>query len=217
MRYYKITNTTVNRIVGELRHHLPFTVWGAVAGMLFMILFKDMPREAAHELFYVFHPLHILLSALVTASVFKLHTCPKGEGKPCNLPLLFIIGFTGAIGVATLSDSIMPFVGEVLLDMPHREVHVGFLEKWWLVSGVAIVGVIIAYFNPSTKFPHAGHVLISTWASLFHVMMAKGAGMPWFLYVFIFLFLFFAVWVPCCISDIVFPMLFVRRKRVCAE
>jgi hypothetical protein len=29
----------------------------------------------------------------------------------------------------------------------------------------------------------------------------------------IFLFLFLAVWVPCCVSDIVYPLLFVRGKQ----
>lgn len=203
----------MNSMIRELKRHMPFTALGAVSGIILMILFKDMPHETAHELFYVFHPLHVLLSALVTASLYQLHTCPKGGGKRCNLPFLFLIGFIGSVGIATLSDSLMPYLGEVLLNMPYRQHHIGFLEKWWLIVGVAIVGIIIAYFNPTTKFPHAGHVLVSTWASLFHILMAKGADMGWFIYIVIFIFLFLAVWIPCCISDIVFPMLFVRDNK----
>jgi len=89
--------------------------------------------------------------------------------------------------------------------------HVGFIEKWWLVSGLAIIGITIAYFKPSTKFPHAGHVLLSTWASLFHILMAIGGSLTWISYAGVFIFLFIAVWVPCCISDIVFPLLFVKE------
>ena len=203
----------MNKITQELRHHLPFTALGAITGIIIMLLFINMPHETAHELFFVFHPLHVLLSALVTASLFQLHTCPKKEGKRCNLPLLVFIGFVGSIGIATLSDSIMPYLGEALLNMPHRHHHIGFFEKWWLIAGMAAVGIIIAYFNPATKFPHAGHVLISTWASLFHILMAKGDSIEWLTYIAIFFFLFLAVWVPCCISDIIFPMLFVREKR----
>jgi hypothetical protein len=205
------TGNILSIIRDELRHHIPFTALGAVGGIIFLIFFKDMPREYSHELFYVFHPLHVLLSALVTASLYRLHTCPRGEGRRCNLPALLIIGFVGSVGIATLSDSIMPYIGEILLDMPHRHHHIGFLEKWWLVTGVAIVGITIAYLNPSTKFPHAGHVFISTWASLFHILMAKGGAMSFFGYVSVSFFLFLAVWLPCCISDIVFPMLFVRK------
>ncbi|MFC1752981.1 hypothetical protein ACFL96_06255 [Thermoproteota archaeon] len=203
----------MNKIVEELKHHMPFTAIGAVLGIFFMFIFKDMPKESAHELFYVFHPLHVLLSALVTTSLFQLHTCPKGGGVRCNLPILFAIGFVGSVGIATLSDSIVPYLGEILLNMPHRHHHIGFLEKWWLITGVAVVGIIIAYFNPTTKFPHAGHVLISTWASIFHILMAKGANTSIVTYIAIFIFLFLAVWIPCCISDIVFPMLFVKNKK----
>ncbi len=203
----------MNKLIHELKHHTPYTALGACLGVVLMFVFKDMPRETAHELFYVFHPLHVLLSALVTASLFRLHTCPRGEGKRCNLPLLFAVGFVGSVGIATLSDSIVPYIGEILLDMPHRHHHIGFLEKWWLIAGVAVVGIVLAYFNPATKFPHAGHVFISTWASLFHVMMAKGDQLSFLACVAIFVFLFIAVWAPCCIADIVFPMLFVRDKK----
>ena len=160
----------MNKIMHELKHHMPFTAFGAVAGIVFMLVFRDISREAAHELFFVFHPLHVLLSALATASIYKFHTCPKGEGKRCNLPVLLIIGFVGSVGIASLSDSIMPYIGELVLDMPKRDIHVGFIEKPVLISVLAIVGIIVAYVNPTTKFPHSGHVLVSTWASLFHMM-----------------------------------------------
>ena len=200
-------------IVKELKEHIPFTIFGAFTGIIFMFVFRDLPREISHEFFYVFHPLHVLLSALATASLYKLHTCSEGKGKRCNLPFLLIIGFLGSVGIATLSDSIMPYLGETLLDMPYRHHHIGFLEKWWLISGVAVVGTIIAYLNPATRFPHAGHVLISTWASLFHILMAKGESLIWVSYIAIYVFLFLAVWVPCCVSDIIFPLLFVKKRQ----
>ncbi|MBN2120294.1 MAG: hypothetical protein JW734_04500 [Candidatus Omnitrophica bacterium] len=202
-----------NLIIKELKNHAPFTALGALSGIILMLVFWHMPREVSHELFYVFHPLHVLLSALTTATMYRLHTCPKNHSKNCNLPLLLSIGFVGSIGIATLSDSIMPYIGEALLNMPNRHHHIGFIEKWWLISGVAIVGITIAYFNPSTKFPHLGHVLISTWASLFHILMAKAEAMSLITSVAIFVFLFLAVWLPCCISDIVFPLLFVKTNK----
>jgi len=124
-----------------------------------------------------------------------------------------MIGYAGSIGIATLSDSVIPFLGETLLNMPHREIHLGFIEKWWLVNPLAIVGVIFAYFKPTTKVPHAGHVLLSTWSSLFHILMAVGVTLSLFSYVALFVFLFLAVWIPCCLSDIVFPLLFVKERK----
>jgi hypothetical protein len=97
--------------------------------------------------------------------------------------------------------------------MPHREIHLGFIEKWWLVNPLALSGIGIAYLKPSTKFPHFGHVLLSTWASLFHIIMALGQTLSWFTYIGIFIFLFLSVWIPCCVSDIVFPLLFVKTPE----
>jgi len=198
------------KILIELKHHAPFTIFGALTGIAVMFFCKNLPEKASYDMFYVFHPLHVLLSALVTASMYNIHKCGGLKNK-CNIWALLAIGYVGAIGIATLSDSLIPYLGETLLNMPHRHMHIGFIEKWWLVNPLAIIGIAIAYFRPRTKFPHAGHVLLSTWASLFHILMAKGSPFTWISYIGVFIFLFIAVWVPCCISDIVFPLLFVKE------
>ena len=204
-----------NIILKELKRHAPFTIFGAITGILVMVFFQKLPSNIAYNIFYVLHPLHVVLSALVTASIYELHTCGRGPHKKgeCNLWILLIISYAGSIGIATLSDCLIPYLGETLLNMPNRELHIGFIEKWWLVNPLAVVGVAIAYYRPTTKFPHSGHVLLSTWASLFHIIMAIGQSLSWFLYFAIFVFLFFAVWIPCCVSDIVFPLLFVKEKN----
>jgi hypothetical protein len=199
-------------ILKELKHHAPFTVAGAASGVLIMILFRGLSPGVSHTVFYVLHPVHVVLSALVTASMYQLHRCGK-ERCRSQLWLLLIIGYVGSVGIATLSDSVIPYVGEVLLGMPNRGLHLGFIERWWLVNPLALLGVAIAYFRPSTRFPHAGHVLLSTWASLFHIIMARGEAFHWSMYLVVFLFLFLAVWIPCCVSDIVFPLLLVRKQQ----
>jgi len=176
-----------------------------------------LPYEAAYNIFYVLHPLHVFLSALVTAAMYKLHTCERIGSKcikgKCNFWALTIIGYFGSVGIATISDSLIPYVAESMLGMPNRGMHLGFIEKWWLVNPLAILGVVIASIKPKTKFPHAGHVLLSTWASLFHMIMGKIEIVTWFSYATIFIFLFLAVWIPCCVSDIVFPLLFVKDNK----
>jgi hypothetical protein len=144
--------------------------------------------------------------------MYELHKYGGMRGKS-NIWILLAIGYTGSIGIATISDSLIPYLGEALLLMPNRGIHIGFIEEWWLVNPLAILGIAIAYFKPTTKFPHSGHVLLSTWASLFHIMMAKGETINLFSCTAIFFFLFFAVWVPCCLSDIIFPLLFVKEKK----
>lgn len=191
----------------ELKNHAPFTVFGAVTGIIIMIVFRNISSKTSYSIFYVLHPAHVVLSALVTASMYELHI--KGKTK---LWTLLFIGYLGSVGIATISDSLIPYLGEILLSLPNRGVHLGFIEEWWLVNPLAIIGIAIAYFRPSTKFPHSGHVLLSTWASLFHILMALVQGINCISYIIIFIFLFLAVWLPCCISDIIFPLLFVKDK-----
>jgi hypothetical protein len=198
----------VRLIFAELKVHSPFTILGAVTGICIMLLYAvvSIPAKLSYNIFYTLHPIHVLLSALVTASMYELHANRKS-----TIWLLILIGYCGAVGIATLSDCIIPYLGEVLLDLPNRGIHLGFIEEWWLVNPLAFLGIAIAYYNPTTKFPHAGHVLLSTWASLFHIIMAVGDTLSWFSYAVVLFFLFFSVWIPCCISDIAFPLLFVKE------
>jgi len=200
------------QILKELKEHMPFTALGAATGIILIIFLRKLPSESSYNIFYILHPIHVFLSALVTASMYNFYKCGTGK-KKCNLIVLILIGYVGSIGIATLSDSIIPYLGEILLNMPHREIHLGFIEKWWLVNPLALFGIGIAYLRPSTKFPHFGHVLLSTWASLFHIIMALGQTLNWFICIGIFIFLFLSVWIPCCVSDIVFPLLFIKTPK----
>ncbi len=190
-------------ILTELKSHSPFTSFGALTGIILMLVFKNIGHETSERLFYVFHPAHVILSAIVTAAMFKLHE------KKSNFLVVLIIGYIGSIGIATISDSLIPYVGEVLLGLQAHS-HIGFIEGWYIVNPAAVLGVLIAWFWPKTKFPHTGHVLLSTWASLFHILMALQGNISFLTGVVVFIFLFIAVWLPCCFSDIVFPLLFVK-------
>jgi hypothetical protein len=228
----------LRHIWAELKGHARFTVFGALAGVLFMLLFRELGQPNASTLFSIFHPGHVLLSAMVTASIFSIHRRKK------SFLLILVIGYVGSIGVATLSDSVIPYAGERLLGIhvpshfelhgqetnehenhdhgiqehvhkeekcDHRDgLHLGFIEEWYIVNPAAIFGVIIAYFLPRTKFPHAAHVLISTWASSSHILMNAEGDVTAGVIVGIFGILFVAVWLPCCISDIIFPLFFVK-------
>lgn len=220
-------------ILIELRNHIPFTVFGACLGIAFMLLFRAVSEISGQTLFTIFHPSHVVLSAMVTASLFKLHK------KASGFVVVLIIGYFGSIGIATLSDSFIPYLGEQLLglDMPaHHDIHsahgiggqfdetesneheadhipkiyLGFIKDWYIVNPAALLGVAIAFFLPRTKFPHAAHILVSTWASSSHILMNTRSEITVAVAASIFFVLFLAVWLPCCISDIIFPLLFVE-------
>ena len=226
-------HTRTHAILSELRDHAPFTLFGAGTGILAMLLFKGAPTEVTHGLFGLFHPAHVILAASVTASLYKLHDKSRG------FLAVLLVGYIGAVGTATLSDCILPFYGETILGVSvpteakvhsHAseqepadeqkaqshgpEIHLGFIEEWYLVNPAAILGVLIAWWRPRTKFPHAGHILLSTWASSFHILMNTHRELSPLLLAGIFIVLFISVWLPCCFSDIVFPMFFVRSPHL---
>ncbi len=193
-------------IGGELKTHAPFTMVGALTGSVIMVVLAtaSLPRSLSTTLFWSLHPLHVLLSAFVTAGMYRLHSAGR-------LSTTILIGYFGSVGIATLSDCIIPYIGESLLGLPNKGIHLGFLEQWWLVNPLAAIGIAVAYVSPRTKFPHAGHVLLSTWTSLFHMTMALGDQLALATMAVILVFLFLAVWIPCCTSDIVFPLLFAKK------
>ncbi len=84
------------------------------------------------------------------------------------------------------------------------------------LTGIVVMVVVVGAEVPrsfSAKLfwsLHPFHVLLSTWASLFHMTMALGKDVGPLTLAVIPVFLFLAVWIPCCTSDVVFPLLFSR-------
>ena len=205
-----------NLIGIELARHVPFTAFGAATGFIIMlaIIFSKAPAELSNALFYTLHPLHVVLSALVTTAMYRIY----GKSK---LWLVVLIGYTGSIGIATLSDAIIPYLGGSLLQV-QMEFHAPFMEttrmpflgveKWVVINLAAVIGIVIGWWKPATRFPHAGHVLLSTWASLFN-FTAFGVVRWVPLLPLVLLFLFLAVLIPCCLSDIIYPLIFVGSKH----
>ena len=201
------SNSKLRDIAGELKSHMPFTLLGTLVGVGILILSSHLPKlhGISSHAFYTLHPFHVFLSAIATTAMFRLHS----RSRPI---LAIVVGYIGSVGIGTLSDSLIPYVGELLINLEHTEAHIGFIEKWWLVNPLALAGVGVAFVYPRTKIPHAGHVLLSTLASLSHFMMAWGAGQELTIEILIVpVFLFLAVWVPCCTSDIIFPLWAARK------
>lgn len=201
-------------ITSELKRHAPFTALGAVTGIIIMVIivFSNVSSQVSQAAFYTLHPIHVVLSALVTTAMYKNYSSGR-------LWAAVLIGYFGSIGIATISDAIIPYLGGALLGI-EMGFHLPFIEteeipfigiaKWQVVNSAAFTGIIIGYLRPTTRFPHSGHVFLSTWASLFY-LAAFGTAYWIPLLGFVLLFLFLAVWIPCCLSDIVFPLLFIKE------
>ena len=205
-------------ILKELRHHGPFTLLGALGSVAVIMLLRlwvpeFLTTDRAADLFEFTHPLHVVLSAMVTASLFRNYRARTNHSKTGVLAVI-AVGYVGSIGIATLSDCLIPHWGEMLLGMEHSHMHLGIVEMPLIINFAALFGIGFAYWTPKTHFPHTGHVLLSMAASLFHILRTQTGTFSLLEGVAITGFLFVAVWIPCCLSDIIFPLLFIGKKNL---
>jgi Trk-type K+ transport system membrane component len=111
----------VRRIAQELKRHVPFTALGALTGIVIMaiVVLGNVPSHVSHTVFYTLHPVHVLLSALVTTAMYTRY-------RKAKVWVAILIGWTGSIGIATISDAIIPYLGGTLLHA-QMEFHVPFI------------------------------------------------------------------------------------------
>lgn len=188
----------------ELKEHIPFTGIAVIAAVLltFGLSFFTNYRYS-EEVFEVFHVLHVLLSAFATTLVF--HKYDKSIWKA------LLIGIVGSIIIGTLSDVIFPYLGSAIFGLaPH--LHFPIAEHPLLIIGVSLIGVLCGMKFKKTGFPHLFHVFISVFASLFYLISFVSMSAIWAWLVAI-LITFISVLIPCCISDIILPLIFIKKKK----
>ena len=200
-------------ILEELQEHLPYTVFAAFVGVgaLSLISFlavltnrqATLP-EASRGLFHTFHFSHLFFSSIATTAMFWRH-----ERRFFKTVL---VGFFGTILPCGTSDIIFPFMGGKILGVPMK-LHICLFQHPWIVLPFIFAGIIIGFALPpvqrSTLFSHAGHVLLSSMATMLYLLSFGVADWLKFIAL-IFILLILAVMVPCCTSDIIFPLIFTR-------
>lgn len=197
---HPVSGTVSSVIAVELKHHVPFTALGSLSGIAIMAAFVlcKIPQGPSQVLFEIMHPVHVLLSAIVATAMFRRYRR--------SVVAAIAVGVASSIAIGTLSDIVLPYLGGRLVGAKMEHMHLAFIEEWWLVEPAALIGVAIGLWRPKTRLPHAAHVFVSTWASLFYLTSYGTANWLPLLPV-IFALLFVAVWLPCCFGDIVFPLL----------
>ena len=212
----------------ELVEHMPFSVSAVALGLTFAglicYLAPEVGSEAAHlhegriaggrresliSLFHLFHPMHMFFSATATTAMFWRY-----DRKALKA---IAVGLIGAVGVCGVSDIVVPQMALFIMHVP-AEWHICVIEHPELVFPFALVGVLTGLgaagrVAGSTFFSHSLHVLSSTMASIFY-LIAPFVGLAWIDDVGkIFIFVILAVMVPCCLSDIVFPLAMTKEAR----
>jgi hypothetical protein len=199
-------------ITEEFAHHFPFTLVGSLIAMAgawwFGSQFLNHGPEAdfflrSRALFHLFHPLHICLSAIATTSLFWRHER--------RLWRTILVGSLGTILPCGLSDYVFPYLGGQILGQT-MQLHVCLVEHPQLFLSFLVLGMIGGFLaeerlTGSHLFSHGAHIFVSSAASLLYLMSFGFTG--WMsdvrMVVPAFVTVVLAVWIPCCISDIVVP------------
>ena len=163
-------------------------------------------------LFHLFHPAHILFSALATTAMFYKYDK--------SLMKAIIIGFVGSILICTVSDALIPTATTYLMGFGSKApIHLCLLESPIQVIPFAGLGVLLgiaATISGSTNTTitsHSVHVISSTMATLFYTIAFTGR-LIWINQIgVVFLMTCLAVGGICCLSDIVFPLFFTKKAR----
>ncbi len=196
----------------ELVSHLPFSTSSVALGLILtgVISFLSAPDPDFVELFHLFHPAHMLFSAAATTAMFRRY---DRRGLPG-----VIVGFTGAVCVCGLSDIVLPHISLIVLGKAPAAWHVCIAEHPGVVLPFALAGVALGWvaadsMRGATFFSHTIHVFISTMASIFYIVGPFGRT-GWIDRIGeVFCFTLIAVLVPCCFSDILYPLLLTRAGR----
>ncbi|MGI6318153.1 MAG: hypothetical protein GX263_03450 [Firmicutes bacterium] len=200
----------MKHILAELKDHIPYSVFSAAFALIVVAIFSaacfliDQSKfsAAAGDLFHVFHPVHMLLSATATTAMFWKHWH--------NPARAVVVGFLGSVMVCGISDIIIPLLGGMLLG-ESMHLHICILEHPVMVLPFVFVGIVTGLaaaevIPRATVFSHTSHVFISSMASVLYLLsygLANWMGVIGSVFIIIIL----AVVLPCCISDIVLPLL----------
>jgi len=170
----------------------------------------SMIKGAFHDIFHAFHPIHVLFSATATTAMFRRYDK--------KIYKAVIVGAVGTLGVCAVSDIFFPYIGGIFSGI-EMDLHVCIVQHPMTVVPFAVFGIIVGLFaadvfaeRQSTIFSHSGHIFISTMVSLLY-LTAYGFQ-DWMHDMFaVFVIIALAVLVPCCISDIIFPLLFANPQN----
>lgn len=175
------------------------------------------PGAFSRPLFHLFHPVHMFFSAAATTAMFWRYER--------RLAKAVLIGILGAVGVCGVSDILMPYASQLLLVTLGKldpaeplHLHVCIIRHPDLVVPFAIIGVAVGLaaamvIERSTLFSHSLHVFSSTMASIFYLIGPFGRTAWIDSLGLVFLLVVLAVMIPCCVSDIIFPLALTRSAR----
>ncbi len=202
-----------NAVLVELAHHLPYTMVSSLIAMVVVWYFGLMQAQQhpggewvteVRWSFHVLHPMHVCLSAITTTAVFWHHER--------RLMRTLAFGIFGSVIPCGFSDYIVPFLGGRVLGQP-MQLHICLIEHPMLILPFLVMGLLAGFVfeepvSGGSVFSHGAHVFVSSLAVLMYLVSFGFMGwMTDIQLVFpVLVIVVAAVWIPCCVSDIVIPV-----------
>jgi len=202
----------------EIKRHVPFSILSVMVGLIMIGILTFItevagvsePSAYMHELFHIFHPAHVLFSALATTAMFwqKEKRVFKAIG----------VGFIGSVGICGISDIFIPYLAGFLLGY-QMHLHICIIEHPLLILPFVILGILVGFLAPGTLekgegviFSHSLHVFISASASIMYLV---SFGVTEWIHQIgaVLIYMVLAVVIPCCTSDIVFPLFCTKKAK----
>ena len=205
---------------GELLCHLPYAIFSVAFGLTilsFVSYFSygdtvAIACQRADVLFHSFHFMHIVFAATGTLITFFRFSN--------NILKALLLGIISPMVFCTLSDSILPYIGGLLLGVK-MHFHLCFVTELSNVLPFLFIGIVNGFVMSRHEgnrqwlyaiTSHATHIVVSSLASIFY-LVSHGCT-DWYRFIgAIFVFLIFAVVVPCTLSDVVVPILFAKAGK----
>jgi hypothetical protein len=190
-------------LIHELKHHLPFTAFASLVGVIIILIINYFIKTNISEsLFEILHPLHVLISAFATSAMFYKYQKTKISA--------ILVGILGAIIIGSLSDVVLPYLGGLIFQL-QPTFHLPIIQEPITILVSALIGGIIGISIKQTRAPHSLHVFLSVFASLTY-LLAFSQSTNLFFFILALIIVIIAVIIPCCVSDIIFPFFFLREK-----
>lgn len=192
----------------EVIAHLPFTLFGMLAGLLVVIFTGRFAVKFGEEEFHLAHFVHVFFSAAAGAAVFRSYRDSLWKGIP--------VVFVSSVSLCTLSDSLIPYWGLRIFGKG-AAAHICFVEHPFLVSSFAAAGFVlgvvgIRFFRHCNRGFHLAHLLISTAASVLY-MIAFAASVSVRDMAAVLATIFVSLAVPCLVGDVALPLCFVKMRE----
>jgi len=202
----------------ELTEHLPYTVFSVSMGFIVLGILNFFAQlsnasiiRPTQDLYHIFHSLHLLFSAAATVAMMRKYKENKFKA--------LIVGLIGSVGICGLSDIIIPYLAGFLFNV-RMHCHICVIHHPLMILPFLLTGLFLGLCVSTHKavkgfiFSHACHVLISSMASILY-LISFGLATHWVHHMgAVFVYSIIAVTLPCCCSDIIFPILTLKNKNL---